>query len=1082
MNCNPTLVVALFLAGFSVALPADGASDRGNEILAAAGARGGVIVCLGCSDGKLLAALHAGGRFVVQGLNTDPAKVETARAAIRAASVYGPVSAAAWRDTTRLPYIDNMVNLLVADKTDLAAGEILRVLAPGGFALVAGRKTAKPRDAALDDWTHYFHDPSNNPVSADTAVGPPRRLQWECGPTWTRNHGRMSSFSAMVSTGGRIFYILDEGVTATLFAPSHWALVARDAFNGKELWRRDIADWYPRLKGYKDGPADAPRRIVAAGKRLFCTLALSGPVSALDAATGATLRDFAGTEHAEELLFDSGKLFVLCGPGSLSDGARTLRPAERRTILALDADTGKHNWQHADVVAALTPALDAQRLYYFNFQSRQVRALDRASGNLLWSSAALPAATLETSYFGARLAVRDGVVLFGGGEIASLGEKSRHDTDDTLTALDAATGRTLWHAPHPPSGWSSPENLFVIDGVAWVDNSSNGRSDGAVIGYDLKTGAVRQKFTCDLQTYWFHHRCYADRATPHFLIGSRSGLEFIDWKTRHWDLNDWVRGACLYGIMPANGLVYTPPAPCICYAEAYLHGFNAYAPASPRPVGMNSGAGRLEHGPAFGQRVPTIAAATDDWPTYRCDNARRGSMGAAGPAELAPAWSVDLGGRLGSLTAAAGMVFVPAIDRHTVHALDAANGTTRWTFTAESRVDSPPTYAQGRVLFGASDGCVYCLRAVDGAILWRLRAAPREQQLLCREQLESSWPVHGSVLVRGGAAYFIAGRSAFVDGGMMFYRVNVATGETEITAPINDRHPDTGGSLQDVVKGLNMPVARADIFSCDEKRLYMRSQMFDFDGKRTQIGAESKRKSPMRDAAHLFAPTGFLDDAWFHRSYWIFGTSWKSGFGGYLDTGRTVPWGRIMCLGAHDLFAYGRQPQFNEFSTAISYRLYAARQEWSADDATGAAGRKSAAKNGKKDLLAGSPVMNPANYLWITDSPVLVRAMTLTGSGVRRTLYIAGPRQVAEDEATLRRGDAETAELMRQQEAVWLGQSGGLLCAVSAADGKETARMTLESPPVFDGMIAAYGKIFLASMNGKVVCVGRSADQHRDKL
>ena len=87
----------------------------------------------------------------------------------------------------------------------------------------------------------------------------------------------------MVSTGGRVFYIIDEGSTASIYMPSHWALIARDAFNGKLLWRRSMENWYSRYKGLKDGPADAPRRLVAGDGSVYATLGLKGPVTRLDA-------------------------------------------------------------------------------------------------------------------------------------------------------------------------------------------------------------------------------------------------------------------------------------------------------------------------------------------------------------------------------------------------------------------------------------------------------------------------------------------------------------------------------------------------------------------------------------------------------------------------------------------------------------------------------------------------------------------------------------------------------------------------------------------------------------------------------
>jgi len=44
----------------------------------------------------------------------------------------------------------------------------------------------------------------------------------------------------MVSAGGRVFYIVDEVSRASTGSPPLWFLVARDAFNGVELWRRPM--------------------------------------------------------------------------------------------------------------------------------------------------------------------------------------------------------------------------------------------------------------------------------------------------------------------------------------------------------------------------------------------------------------------------------------------------------------------------------------------------------------------------------------------------------------------------------------------------------------------------------------------------------------------------------------------------------------------------------------------------------------------------------------------------------------------------------------------------------------------------
>jgi hypothetical protein len=56
--------------------------------------------------------------------------------------------------------------------------------------------------------------------------------------------------------------------------------------------------------------------------------------------------------------------------------------------------------------------------------------------------------------------------------------------------------------------------------------------------------------------------------------------------------------------------------------------------------------------------------------------------------------------------------------------------------------------------------------------------------------------------------------------------------------------------------------------------------------------------------------------------------------------------------------------------------------------------------------------------------------------------------------------------------AAFEGRRAARLAAVSAADGTELANVKLESPPVFDGLIAAGGQLFLTLENGTLACLG----------
>ncbi|MHC4178179.1 MAG: class I SAM-dependent methyltransferase, partial [Planctomycetota bacterium] len=209
-------VFALVVAGLIPAVSAQpaAAAQTAEEILQATGVKGGLIVHLGCGHGKLTAALRAGDGFLVHGLDASAVSVRRAREHIRSLGLYGEVSVQRWT-SDRLPHIDSFVNLLVAeDLGKISMGEVLRVLVPGGVAYIRqdGRwtKTVKAWPKQLDQWTHWLHGPDGNAVSHDAIAGPPRGLQWIAKPLWSRHHNTVPSLSALVSAGGRIFYIVDE--------------------------------------------------------------------------------------------------------------------------------------------------------------------------------------------------------------------------------------------------------------------------------------------------------------------------------------------------------------------------------------------------------------------------------------------------------------------------------------------------------------------------------------------------------------------------------------------------------------------------------------------------------------------------------------------------------------------------------------------------------------------------------------------------------------------------------------------------------------------------------------------------------
>ena len=306
-------VVGLWMPAWAEPAPGE---ESAQQILQAAEMRGGLIVHLGCGDGRLTAALHRDEHHVVQGLERDAGRVAQARAWLQKLGIYGPVSARLF-DGTRLPYADNLVNLVVAENLDgVSRDEALRVLAPGGKLCVKEDGqwtiTAKPRPNNIDEWTHFLHDASGNAVAHDDQVAPPGSLQWTEGPRYMRSHEHIPGIYALVSAGGRIFYIVDEAPTASVRRVPEWQLVARDAFNGILLWKKPIATWYP--PSGELGP-DAASARAPAGQRGQPSLRHARVARAADRRGCRDGRDhhgvYADTQGTEEVLWHQGMLLLV---------------------------------------------------------------------------------------------------------------------------------------------------------------------------------------------------------------------------------------------------------------------------------------------------------------------------------------------------------------------------------------------------------------------------------------------------------------------------------------------------------------------------------------------------------------------------------------------------------------------------------------------------------------------------------------------------------------------------------------------------------------------------------------------------
>ncbi|MFN3484763.1 MAG: PQQ-binding-like beta-propeller repeat protein [Planctomycetota bacterium] len=744
-------------------LLASGGADL-EEILRETGVSSGLCVVVGEQDGWA-AALGRSGRFIVHVLEPDAGRAARLSEEILAERLAGQVTVEHRVGQGSLPHTDGLVNLLIVGSSgSVDDKEILRVLAPGGAAWVAGRGASvstgkagpsgkvirrRPRPS-VGEWSHPRRGADQNAVSDDREVAIPQGIQWLSGES---NPG-----SIFLSAGGRNYY--GNGT-------------CRDAYNGLLLWKAAV------------------KPMVALEDRL---IALSGgALVEVDAATGRVTRRFEAAGNADVALH-WGNLLLAVG---------------RTGIRAVALADGRLGWS-VDASEPRAPVLAGDRLIFVSGQRRRgeplsLVCLEAASGKPIWSVEAPPVSTLELS-----LTCGSGILVLESSTLTDDGKGC------AVYALNVADGQRRWERRFVPSMTHRKQaRALLAQGLVWL-----GTKEG-LLGLDPVTGREVRRFP---GSAFGSGHCFPPVATGEYYIHGE--CDFTDLRRGQRYYSRIQKGACSLGFVPANGLLYTFPSVCICFPM--LRGTNALAPSEPATLEVSRFPGsqsaplalplklgeyRLERSSGY-SASPSLAGAqgkfvlaasnpAEDWPAYRRDPWRSGSSPSAvsGPLEMLWATSVAdwsspwanewksnpvASGPVTAPVVARGLVVVAARDAHQVVALEAATGRVRWSFQANGRIDTPPTLYEDRCLFGCSSGWVYNLSLATGELIWRFRAAPRDERIVAYGQVESKWPVPGSVLIVGKTAYFGAGRHPHADGGIFVYALDPLSGSLKWTRQIQE--------------------------------------------------------------------------------------------------------------------------------------------------------------------------------------------------------------------------------------------------------------------------------------------------------
>jgi outer membrane protein assembly factor BamB len=1018
-------LAALFLAS-ACPCRADQPSPDPAEL---ANLQGGLIVQLGAGDTEAAAKLSLTGRYLIHVLDPDANAVAAAQRRLHQDGHYGLAWAETMTNAARLPYAENVVNLVVVREHSVPLKEILRVLTPGGSVVVLNTEqlpasafdqqeftaikesgshlVARKRwPDAMDIWSHPRHASDGNAVSLDTMVGPPERVRWIAAAT--------SEVEGMVTAGGRNFY---------------GGVLARDSFNGLRLWHRNLTkkgELNPEDFNLPRLPREGSRPI-AADRYLFSVL--QGRPVALHAATGEVVCEFGDLVNPTALLYDGNRIIA----------------ADDNSVRAFNVETGTEIWN----VKAAEPRnviADGKRVAFIDGRVKRGEqaaavVLDAARGTEAWRRDDYPWLVATT-----RTVLAKGQLVF---EVSTLND---HDAGNAIHVVSASSGEHQWSKEFPPGmNHARQARAMFLDDDLWIlhggkintsDKEKLKRDKVEVSALDPLTGEVRKTYPAGMA------HCFPPVCTPNYVFAGE--LDMTNLNSGEVVANRITKANCSResGWIPANGLVYTTPKHCTCWPM--LRGFVAMAPADLGQALVDLPIDQMEFLLEQGPAKPDPQATNPqpgDWPLYRHDRWRSASSTAAGPKSLGKRWTASLQadlakeanisgpilhdwkdnpiikGPLSAPTIAGGTAYVTRPNAHELIAIDTASGDIRWRFTANGRLDTPPAIHRGLCLFGSATGWVYALRADNGQLVWRMRAAPTDERIVAYGQVESPWPVPGAILVMDDIAYFAAGRQPLADGGILVFAVDPLTGKKHWVQRI-DSVPQKG-----FYENSGLEFDPFDILHAEGDNIAMSRWIISPDGKKVDV-----------DKWNAFAKlnTG-AGEVWIPRGTWTYGARHQHRFAG------EAPRRPLTVFRDDNVFSS------LDGSTDVFRREFNLDQgeEFNNKWITGWEAAKTAREGGK-------PYRNQRiakNSLWTKDP-------------------FATDDEVKEDPkyGTQLHNDIQAMALAGDNKLYVIHRDGRL--KVLSTETGYVIDETQVPPPAWDGLAIADGKLYLTTQAGELICLG----------
>ena len=571
------------------------------QIIDKCGIRSGYCLVLGLDDPELPLGLIRQSDLCVIVIEEDQEKIARARGRYDRLGYYGVRIAIHRGNLKKLRYARYFANLIVVDRSSSAdAADVYRCLRPCGgvLAIPAEDGSRQAREwletigadsdevvgdgtlvrlkrgplAGAGSWSHPFANAGRTSASRDELVRLPLKTLWFGGPGPARMVDRHRFAPIPVYANGR------------LFIPGQHCIIGVDAYNGREMWSRELSD-VGRFPGqYRGASVVADEKCVYVPHGTNCvqldgdtgqTVRIYHPpaeieIPTVEPDTGRKLKDrrmrfvFNEVEWNYLAVTDDTVLGTIGAAQVRKSFANWPLAAPRGEYLfALSKNDGSTLWVHESEYAAVPNAIvtDGRLVYLIDQENDRgalgratLRALDIDTGAVVWSQ------PIEDRW---ELLLEDNCLVAAG---------------SGYTVFHADSGKLRWEKEVPFAlydtygagvdhyRWAVALRNFPVIPPMIV----NGQILAPPRAFDLKTGEEKHRRSPlsgerMLPLGVGNGGCGTYSGCPSMIFMRSGSLGIYDLATRtgmHW--LGQIRPGCWINTLPAGGMVLMPEGSSSC--------------------------------------------------------------------------------------------------------------------------------------------------------------------------------------------------------------------------------------------------------------------------------------------------------------------------------------------------------------------------------------------------------------------------------------------------------------------------------------------------------------------------------------